>query len=494
MTFVKSNNLLLLALLFGLLLSLYTLRITAPPDLEGYAQHRNVGYVMDAVWNGNWLAQYDIQGRITSKPPLHTWLSAGLALFLGVNRLSLTLPSLLGIGLLVLLVFRVGGRHLGRSAGFWAAFALLMAPMVSKHISLARSDSLFALATACCAFAAWRAWVGGKSWTPFWLAGALATLIKGPLGLLLGAAGLLAFFWERRTSGRATPALKGSHFFGIVLFLGLGLGWFLLALNSYGQELFDKVILDELIGQATGGPKSTVPGSNLLKPSFYFVIRFIPFSLFAIGGLLRVFRAPAETAEERLFERFLTCWFLAGMVLFSLAAHHRADLLLPLWPAAALLAGREMSRLAHHIGNLRAAWCTALACVFLLGLTYLNYHQMPDKRDRITRYSMTARDAALALRKTSLDPQRLQHLDTPVSFQMHLETHHRWVEPKALLKALAETDGEMLIAVENHERFAELFNEHSMLISREVFRWPVAAENPFISIFSLRRAPEAFSY
>ncbi len=164
------------------------------------------------------------------------------------------------------------------------------------------------------------------------------------------------------------------------------------------------------------------------------------------------------------------------------------------WPAAALLAGREMSSLAHRIGILRVAWSTAMLCLLLLGFTYRNYHMMPDKRDRVALYSMAARDTALALRETSLDPNQLRHLDTPVTFQMHLGTHHIWADPKALLRALAETDEAMLIAVENPERFPDLFGEHAKISSREVHRWPLAPEPPFVRIFSLRRATAASSF
>ena len=73
-----------------LCLLVFLIRITGPSDLEGYAQHRNIGYVMDMMWGGNWLAQHDIQGRILSKPPLHSWTIAPFAAIFGVDRLAMS--------------------------------------------------------------------------------------------------------------------------------------------------------------------------------------------------------------------------------------------------------------------------------------------------------------------------------------------------------------------------------------------------------------------
>jgi len=75
--------------------------------------------------------------------------------------------------------------------------------------------------------------------------------------------------------------------------------------------------------------------------------RALSFSLPFFLALWRVIRYPAGNPGERHFERFLTCWILFGLLIFSLVRHQRADLLLPLWPACALFAVREMARWAE---------------------------------------------------------------------------------------------------------------------------------------------------
>ncbi|MDI6450778.1 VTT domain-containing protein [Anaerobaca lacustris] len=463
------------ALLWGAVISaavvaLYLVRLSGPSDLEGYAQNRNVGYIMDAAWAGNWVVQHDVQNRITSKPPLHTWITAALAKIGGINRLTLTLPSFVSVLALSLLVFAVGSRSFGWMAGGFAGLATAMAPIVAKHVAIVRTDPLFALAVALVALAAWRAWNRGGGWTPFWLAAAAATLIKGPLGLLLGAAGLLAFFWERRTDP-TTPRPRGSHAVGIAIYLALCLGWFLLALHVSGYALIDKMIVQELFGQATGAHKHSFPGQNLAKPTIYLLGRFLPFSLFTFIGLWRVVFHPAAQAIERRFERFLACWLVAGMAMFSLAAHHRADLLLPLWPAGALLAGRQIARLREPLGDRLLTGCAAATCLILMGFAYWTYHTMDVRRAGTTNYSVEVRQAAKALREAGIDPTALTHVHTPVTLQLYLHTYKRWVDANEV-RGLLDRGQPLQIVTGSLEEQEHLYDVLRGAHVEELYHWP----------------------
>ncbi|MCQ3925477.1 MAG: hypothetical protein DPW12_15145 [Rhodocyclaceae bacterium] len=456
-------------LLAALVLALFALRLTAPSNLEADAQDRNVGYVMDVVWEGHWLVQQDIRGRIMSKPPLHTWVASAFAEIGGINRLTLALPSALAVLAMALLVLEVGRRRYGILAGGLAGFAVVMAPMMSKHIALVRTDALFALVVAAGAFAAHRAWTRGGGWTPFWFWAGLATLIKGPLGLVLAALGLLAWFWERR-SDPATPRLAGAQWAGIAVFLLLTLGWLVPAIVSAGEPLVSKLFFEELVGQATGVGKGGFPGRNLPRPTLYFILRFLPFSLFALYALWRIVRHPAAEADARRFERFLFCWIVGGIVLFSLASHHRGDLLLPLWPAAALLAGREMAPLATRIGGrLTAAVLAGLTLFFLAG-TWWTYHDKAARDSEEVRYTVAAEQAAHALAASGLDVKRIHHLDTPVTLQLGLDTFRVWIDEAEALR-LAKGSEPVLLAVESPEDFPRLFGPGGPAL-REVFRWP----------------------
>lgn len=464
-------------LLVLLVLLVFLIRITGPSDLEGYAQHRNVGYVMDMMWNGNWLAQHDIQGRILSKPPLHSWTVAPFAAMFGVDRLAFALPSVLAVLALALLVLEVGRRRFGLLAGGLAGLAVVLAPLMSKHVTLLRSDALFTLLIAIGAFSALRAWEKQDGhwhgWTLFWVAGALATLTKGPLALVLAVAGLLALWWERR-SDPAAPLLRGNHLPGLLAFFGITLGWFLLALLEQGQGLIDKMFMQELLGHATGLQRETAPGENLVKPTLFLLARFFPFSPFFFYALWRVFRHPSEDAAERRFERFLTCWVLSGLLIFSLAAHHRPDLLLPLWPACALLAGREMARLAGRVGLRRFGVGLGVVVLILLGGLLAQYHVTWGGRAENTEVSESIREAAQAFRASGLSAEALEHYGTPVTFQMFLGTARQWRSPLEIEEMLRDVREPVFVALGYKTREDPALEGGGRLVE-EVFQWPPAS-------------------
>ncbi|MCC5796058.1 MAG: glycosyltransferase family 39 protein [Methylophaga sp.] len=434
-------------LLITLLATLiFTVRALGPVDLEGWAQHRNVGYVMDMMWQGSWLAQYDIQGRILSKPPLHTWSIAPFAAVFGVDRLAMILPAFLSVLVLSWLVFFEGRRRFGLLAGAFAALAVVLSPMMLKHIALVRSDPMFALGITAAAFIAYHAWETGRGWTWFWVITGLVTLIKGPLGLVLAAAGLLAYFWEKRTDSTTQPP-RMKLWPGLLWFFGISLSWFLLALWQQGYELIDKMFFDELIGQAAGTRKSSIPGENLPKPTLFLLLRFLPFSLFFFYGLWRVFRRPAADPAERRFERFLVAWVLTGLLIFSLAAHHRADLLLPLWPACALIAGREMLRFMHRIGQIQFVSGLVVVALLVIGGSYNHYHHPTGKRAENVAYAAQMQIAAEIIQAEAIDVQQLQHMGTATLLQMYLGTFHPWLDMNSLRQML-DSQPVVMLAVE----------------------------------------------
>ena len=458
-------------LIGGLGLLMYLIRLSGPTDLEGYAQNRNIGYVMDAVGQNNWLVQQDIQNRITSKPPLHTWVAAALSSVFGINRITLTLPSFAAILCMALLAFEAGRRIFGLHAGVAAGVALLLNLSVAKHIALVRSDALFALAVMLAALAAWHAWTKTSNWLPFWLAAAAATLIKGPLGVVLGAAGLLAFFIERR-GDPSVPRPGGSHRTGIALYLLLCFGWFAAAFLQSGGDLYERMIVQELFGHSAGVRRDSFPLSNLPKPSLFFMARFLPFSIPAVAGLWRVVRHPEKDPVKRRFERFLFCWFITGLVLFSLATHHRADLLLPLWPAGALLAGREIIRFRDECRRPRLVnGAFVLLSMSVLLLCIWNYHALPERRSKSVFRSVSVRQAAEALGKSGIPLDEVVHLNTPVTLQMVLGTHKKWTAPDQIRERLDQGES-LLIAVYEPESLP-LFEETVRGCSvQTVFSWP----------------------
>jgi 4-amino-4-deoxy-L-arabinose transferase-like glycosyltransferase len=399
---------------------LFALRLAAPPNLLDQDQERPGAYVLDVVKNGNWICQRDLNGEITSKPPLYTWLASLVALARGrVDEFALYLPGALSAWGIAWLIFSFGRKYFGPRAGFFAALAAMLCTAGVKQFGLARTDGVFALTVTATALLGFRAWTQGKGWTWFWAMAALATLTKGPLGLVLAAGGFIAAFWEHK-SGEPLP-FKGNQILGIGLFLLITLGWFLLAYHSAGKPFVDKIIGKELVGHAVSDSKFHFPGSLFYQPPLYYLSRGAPWSLLGIYGLWRVWRSPSTEPSARRFERFLFCWFLFGLILFSLASHQRGDLLWPIMPAAALLAGRELDRLSRWSTRILDVAIAAVVILMIGGFVY--YYFGPHAQSvKEVRQTVALNHVAAEIRRYGGSQFPLTHLDGPMGLQIYLNT------------------------------------------------------------------------
>src|SRR5690242_6210264 len=177
---------------------LFAFRLAAPPNLLDQDQERPGAYVLDVVKNGNWLCQRDLNGEITSKPPLHTWLAALVALARGgVDEFALYLPGALSAWGIAWMIFAFGRNYFGSRVGSFASVASMLCTAGLKEFGLVGTDGVFALTVRASALLGYRAWTEGKGWTGFWVMAALATLAKCLLGVVLAGGGFVAAFWER---------------------------------------------------------------------------------------------------------------------------------------------------------------------------------------------------------------------------------------------------------------------------------------------------------
>ena len=406
-------------ILLAVCIMVFAVRLAGPPMLADNDQERPASYALDAVRNGHWICQMDWMGRIASKPPIYTWLVALFTLLFGrISLLALYLPTALAITGAAFLVMRSGGIRFGWRAGFLGAMVFVLSPMMMKLITLARTDALFAAGVTLGALIALRAWETGKGWTWFWLVAAVTTLTKGPLGVVLSAGGLFAALWEKK-SGTPLP-LRGRAWPGFILFLVIVGGWFYLAYAEFGQALVDKMIGKELVGHAVQNHRGGLPGSKLYMSPGYFLVRFAPWSFVACAGFWRVMRRPSPEVRERRFERFAFCWFFTGLLIFSIAPHQRGDLLAPLIPAAALLAGRELDRWLRRLsgGQVLAVGAALTGVVLCIQSVALDF----KRNEKLIHRTIGMKILAGQIEARLGEDADILHVDTPYTLQFYLNT------------------------------------------------------------------------
>ena len=458
------------AVMAAMVLVLFVVSLTGRPLLSRH-DVRVASYVLDAVQNGNWIVQKDSGGDIASKPPLLTWCAAAATVATGrISRLTLHLPSAAALCATALVLLAAGWKQFGWRAGFFAALTFIVSPAGAAQLATARYDGMLALMVALAAWAAFRAWTSGSSWTWFWLASAAGTMAKGPLAVVLGAAGLLAAVWEHRTG--SPLRIRGNQAVGVLVFLVITGGWFGLAYGELGQPLIDKLIGRELIGHAVVSSEEFSP-LGPLKPPIDFLLEYAPWSLPALFAFWRVWKQPDGEVANRRFERFLVCGFFAGMIVFCLAGHHKGRLILPLIPFAALLAGRELARFTQPWSN-RKVFQAALALAILSGIgVFVSTHVLHRRSSRVEETQDAQQMSRLIRERLGADAP-LTHVDSPFAVQFHLNR----VRPTVSFeRAAGLLRGNALARVVVAD-FARLEKEAGpgAATLHEVLRWPETGE------------------
>jgi hypothetical protein len=222
------------------------------------------------------------------------------------------------------------------------------------------------------------------------------------------------------------------------LFLLLSGGWLALSYLQYGPPVVERLIGVELVGSAIRSGEGNRPGLDW-RPTFYYLGRAAPWSLLAVWGLWRVWGRPAPEAGERRFERFLFCWFAAGLILFSLVSHQRGDLIWPIIPAGALLAGRELARLTR-------AWTPRASSLLVAGTVLVAvsaaaaFHSRTLASNPFVPTTTAVRQLAAEIERVGGTEFPLTHVDAPMSLQFYLNTLRPAVPVERAARLLAGAD------------------------------------------------------
>ncbi len=458
--------------------SLFLLRWSAPSDLLDKDQERPAAYMADAALNGHWIVQVDDHGRVCSKPPVYTWMGAGLILLTGrINAFALYFPSALGVLGCCLLMWFMGRQRMGAQAAFLGAAFILLSPIGLRILYLARTDAVFSLTTfltACLGYGCWRK---GWRWIWFWLAATLAALTKGPLGVVLALGGFIGLLGQKRHRG-LNKNVRLHHIMGVLLFFTIGLGWLWLAYHQLGNAVIEKIIGIELYGHVDWSSEKYSPGASfLVMPTFYFVSRFFPWSLPALVGLWRVWKHPDPDDEVRCFERFMAAYLCFGLILFTLSPHQRPDHLFPLLPAAGLLGGRVVTQWFEKRGRMRYLMPAVIGLWMVMLAGYSIYYFKIDPETN-SWFAKTAGLQQLAERYASSneDVRALYFVDTPYGLQFYLNTMKQRISYQKAAQLLQEQP-EIRIAAKHPDRLKSLLPSGYEL--EEMMRWPRTGEGSF---------------
>jgi 4-amino-4-deoxy-L-arabinose transferase-like glycosyltransferase len=309
-------------------------------DITGDDEAREVGIVQDVV-AGHWLWPRFNGDLIPDKPILTHWLGAVPVALAGFSETAVRLPSALAAAGVVAWTTRFGMQLLGAGPGIAAGLLLATFPAFAARARLARPDMIMLLFLAAALGYAFRAHREGRARDATWslvLLG-LATFAKGPVAPALYAATLLPFlFWQGdlRRIGRFVTLP------GLAALVVLGGGWYAIALAGWGEEFVREHLVGRYLRNLAGG---MVSGAAYSPKSLLYHATFYPLHLPAIAlpwtpliavALVRLHRRGAFRSP---LVRFLVCWAIAPILVFTPAEWKLRYYLLPSLPALALLAG-----------------------------------------------------------------------------------------------------------------------------------------------------------
>jgi 4-amino-4-deoxy-L-arabinose transferase-like glycosyltransferase len=328
-------------------------------------------------------------GRLyTDKPPLFFWAIDGFALLRGgtVDETAARLPSLLGSVLALLLVVRLGTRLYDRTTGVLGAILFATSLQILQRARWASIDMTLHLFVLAAILLLWEeaeadAGAGRSGWRAIaaWGSMGLATLAKGPVGLvlpLLAIVPALLLLRRSRDLRRLFPVA------GMALSLLVVAAWFVPFSMRLGFGEAVHIATHQTV-------ERYVNAWNAQQPVWYYVWRFpagfLPWSFFLPAALFAAFRRrggdPAAEGGERTAAVLLTAWMVAILLFFSFSTGKRGVYIIPIYPAAALLVARLFTRQANRAGAARAARVFApFAILAGAALAFVGPRRQPEFR------------------------------------------------------------------------------------------------------------------
>ncbi len=346
--------LLLLALTAALLL----LRLGQVP-LLGPDEPRYARVAIEMQRAGEWVTP-TLQGRPwLEKPALYYWLAGAAFRWLGETEAAARLPAVLAALFMAGTTALVGARLFGASPGLHAGFVLATSPLFFAYGRAASMDMLVAAAITAAIGLLGLGLLGGAGRLAVpaaWLFMALATLAKGPLGLLLPG---LVVVGHAAASRDPRILLRALSPLGMALFVLTAMPWYAAVYASQGQAFVDVFLLDHNVARFT----STVhhhPGP------FYYYAAILVGLLFPWSGTLLPAFAKASPRRSPV-DRFVLLWLLLPFLFFSVAGSKLPGYILPCLPPLALLMGRSLADIASGRIEGLPTW-SAPRAIALVGL------------------------------------------------------------------------------------------------------------------------------
>jgi 4-amino-4-deoxy-L-arabinose transferase-like glycosyltransferase len=306
-----------------------------PPDEPRFA------LVAKEMWTRGDYAVLSLDDHLyTDKPPLFFWAINGFGRILGgIDEWAARLPSAVATILALFLIERLGAWLYDRRTGLLAALVFATSLQILERGRWASIDMTLNLFVLSAILLLWRGRSRrtGERWLIMfaWIMMGLATLAKGPVGLVLPLLAVLPWALIERDFRFARRVFSPA---GIALYLLVTLSWFGLFAHRLGLEYALWVLMHQNVERYVGAWNSTHPVWYYL---WRFPIGFFPWIVFFPWGVAHAL--SREERRRRSAALFLLTWIAAILLFFSFSTGKRGVYIIPLYPAAAILVARLLA-------------------------------------------------------------------------------------------------------------------------------------------------------
>ncbi len=296
---------------------------------------RNAEVGREMAVSGSWLVP-TLEGHPYLDKPAAYFAAVAVSLrAFGVNEWGARVPSALCGALILVLVYAFARRQYDPVTAALAVIVVATSPMVFTFSRIVIMDIMLGLCTVAAILAAFLGEQGDAPDRRWHAASAVAVglglLVKGPVGALVPAAVLVAFFWA---DGRPRALRRVFAPWNFVIVLGLFLPWFA-ALVYVHPEFFHYGVIEESLG------RFFTPAFNRSQPFWYFgpvfLVTFFPWTVLFVPMTFAAWSARKRlTREDRLF----VTWAIVVIVFFSLSRTKQPGYILTGVMASAVLVAR----------------------------------------------------------------------------------------------------------------------------------------------------------
>jgi len=332
------------------------------PDEGRYAE-----IPREMVASGDWVTPRLNDLKYFEKPPLQYWATAVAYEVFGehqwTSRLWAALTGFAGI----LLVWFAGMRLYGRDAANYAAILLgsSMLYALMAHINTLDMGVTFFITLGIVSLLLGQTQADRnrqRNWMMLaWAALALAVLSKGLMGLVLPGAALFIYMIVERD----ISVLRRMHWLaGLAVFLLITSPWFYLVMKA-NPEFFQKFFIYEHY------TRFTTKELGRYQPWYYFVpvllAGMLPWTVLMFDTLFKAWHANKPTDGKFNGAHFLIIWAVFIYLFFTVSGSKLPSYLLPMFPALALLMGKQLA----GMNTRRLFWVIApVLPLALLGLGF----------------------------------------------------------------------------------------------------------------------------